>query len=245
MRELKREGKLKEEKLKKLVLPYVGVDVEKCLSLRYEHGLYVQCNRERVGERNCDRCEKEKVRGINNGDVESREKVGLMDYIDPKGRRVVHYSKVMKKLNIKKEDVLEECKRLGIELDPIHLEEVKSKRGRPKKEVIVNDTDSEGEKRKRGRPRKEKKEEKINGSNLIEMLVSEREDNKVEENNEIESDDDEDATEVCEFMYNGKKYLKSDNDILYDFESFNPETGDGEIVGKWIEQYNTIEEYDE
>tara|TARA_Y100000816_G_C26073472_1_gene564855 strand:- start:771 stop:1496 length:726 start_codon:yes stop_codon:yes gene_type:complete len=241
MEELRKEGRLKEmREEKRLVLPYLGKVEGKCVSLRYEHGLYVQCSREKLGEKYCERCEKEKKRGINYGDIEDRMKVGLMEYIDPKGRKVVNYNKVMKKLNISIEDVKKECERLNIKIDPIHLEEKKSKRGRPRKEVIVDDTDSEKseKKRGRGRPKKEKKKEEITGENLIEQLIKDRETKeKIIEKEEIISDD-EDETEVCEFIFKNKKYLKSDENIIYDFETH-------EILGKWLEDKNIIEEYDE
>ena len=180
-----------------------------------------------------------RLRGVDYGDVNLREKVGLMDYVDPKGRKVVHYRKVMKKLNISEEKVKEECRRLGIELASVHLEEVKSKRGRPRKEVIVSDTESEGEKKekkKRGRPRKEKKKEEIKtGKEIIEELVSK---NEEKEEKDEEEEEEEEETEVCEFSLNGKVYLKSDKNVLYDIETH-------EIVGIWVESRNSIEEYEE
>ena len=238
MEELRREGRLKENREeKRLVLPFNNEKEEsKCESLRYEHGLYVQCSREKLGEKYCERCEKEKLRGINYGDIEERMKVGLMDYVDPKGRKVVAYRKVMKKLKISELEVKNECKRLNIKMLEIHMEEVKSKRGRPRKEVKEL-KESEVKKRGRGRPRKEKKEEVITGENLIEKMISER-DKKKENERLVEEEEEEEETEVCEFIFKEKKYLKSDDNILYDIESH-------EIVGKWIEEKNIIEEYDE
>ena len=237
MEELMSNGMLKEVKEeKRIVLPYVGLREGKCESLRYEHGLFVQCSREKMLDKTCERCSKEKLRGINYGNVDEREKVGLMDYIDVKGRKVVHYRKVMKKLNISEREVNEECERLGIKLDEKHMEEVKSKRGRPRKEVIVSDTDSEGEKKKRGRPRKEKKKEEIKtGGEIIAAMVAAQEE-KVEE--EEEEEEEEDETEVCEYSIKGKVYLKSEKNILFDIESH-------EIVGVWIESRDIIEEYEE
>jgi len=239
MKELSELGMLKSKvEEKRIVLPYVGLNELKCRSLRYEHGLYVQCNRE-CSSGYCERCRGERLRGVDYGDVNLREKVGLMDYVDPKGRKVVHYRKVMKKLNISEEKVKEECRRLGIELASVHMEEVKSKRGRPRKEVIVSDTDSEGEKKekkKRGRPRKEKKKEEIKtGKNIIEELVSNNEEKKEREK---EEEEEEEETEVCEFSLNGKVYLKSDKNVLYDIVSH-------EIIGIWVESRNSIEEYEE
>lgn len=237
MEELMSKGMLKEVKEeKRIVLPYVGVRLLKCESLRYEHGLFVQCSREKMLDKNCERCSKEKLRGINYGNVYEREKVGLMDYIDAKGRKVVHYRKVMKKLNISEREVNEECERLGIKLDERHMEEVKSKRGRPRKEVIVSDTDSEPEKKKRGRPRKEKKTEEIKtGEEIIAAMVAAQEEKEEKEEDEEE---EEDETEVYEYSIKGKVYLKSEKNILFDIESH-------EIVGVWVESRDSIEEYEE
>ena len=236
MEELMSKGMLREViEEKRIVLPYVGVRLGKCESLRYEHGLFVQCSREKILDDNCERCSKEKLRGINYGNVNEREKVGLMDYIDMKGRKVVHYRKVMKKLNINEREVNEECERLGIKLDERHLEEVKSKRGRPRKEVIVSDTDSEPEKKKRGRPRKEKKTEEIKtGGEIIAAMVADQEEKKEEK----EEEEEDDETEVCEYSIKGKLYLKSEKNILFDIESH-------EIIGIWVESRNSIEEYEE
>ena len=116
MLELRLSGRLREcKEEKRLVLPYLGKKEGKCVSLRYEHGLYVQCNRESSVE-NCERCEREKSRGIDYGTVMDREKVGMMEYVDPKGRKVVSYRKVMKKLNISELEVKNECARLNIKM---------------------------------------------------------------------------------------------------------------------------------
>ncbi len=236
MEELRLSGRLKEiREEKRLVLPYNNEKNEsKCESLRYEHGLYVQCSREKLGEKYCERCEKEKLRGINYGNIEERMKVGIMEYVDPKGRKVVHYRKVMKKLKISELDVNKECAGLNINLVYIHMEEVKSKRGRPAKE---KKEEEKVEKRGRGRPRKEKKEEEITGENMIEKLINDR-DKEEEKKEETEETEEEEETEVCEFILKEKKYLKSGDNILYDIESH-------EILGKWIEETNTIEEYED
>ena len=55
MEELMSKGMLREViEEKRIVLPYVGVRLGKCESLRYEHGLFVQCSREKILDDNCD-----------------------------------------------------------------------------------------------------------------------------------------------------------------------------------------------
>ena len=80
--------------------------------------------------------------------------VGLQDYVDSKGRKQVHYTKIMKKLNLTEEQVMEVAKKHGIKVDGSHfIAPVEaSKRGRPKSEKPAKV--SSGVK---GRPKKEKK----------------------------------------------------------------------------------------
>ena len=194
---------------KKCPYPYNGVLSKGCKNLKYNHGLYSQCG-EGVGE-NCELCDGRY------GRIEDRLKVGIMDYKDPFGNKVKSYREVLENLNIPLEKALEECKKKGIILNSIHTEKDigKKKRGRPKKvDTIVSDSDNERQddvpKKKRGRPKKEKTE-----------IVS----NKEQENEEI--------TEVTILHLNGKKYLRTDNDELYDEKSH-------ELIGLFDKVNNSI-----
>ena len=164
--------------------------------MKYNHGLYSQCGVcVGIGEY-CIECD-----GIGKyGIINDRLKVNIMDYIDPYGTKVKSYREVLKRLNIPLERALEECKKNGIILNKIHIEEEvqKKKRGRPKKvETIVSDSDNERQdevpKKKRGRPKKEKTE-----------IVSNRDEEEKEE-----------IKEVTILELNGKKYLRTENDELY------------------------------
>jgi hypothetical protein len=103
------------------------------------------------------------------GTIEERKRSGILEYKDPRGKGVVRYIEIMRKLNLTKEEVLEEGKRRGVKVAECHFEEKSVKRGRPKKEKEIV-----SEKKKRGRPRKEK--EMVSnkaGEELIASLLNE------------------------------------------------------------------------
>ena len=156
---------------KEVVLPWSGEE-EGCKELKYNMGLYTQCGESISGESTyCVGCVKEysKKGEHRYGTVEERKAKGIMEYKDPRGKGVVRYTEIMKKLNLTKEEVLSEAKRRGVEVAECHFEEKSAKRGRPRKEKEVV-----GEKKKRGRPRKEK--EMVSnkaGEDLIASLLNE------------------------------------------------------------------------
>jgi hypothetical protein len=107
------------------------------------------------------------------GTMEQRLAVGLNDYVDPSGRKVVHYTKIMKKHKVSEEDVLAEARKFGQVVDGCHFIQPDSdsvKRGRPKAEKPVKV--SSGVK---GRPKKTKKVVEIDGEedDLFATLVAE------------------------------------------------------------------------
>lgn len=156
---------------KEVVLPWSG-ELKGCKVLKYNMGLYTQCGESLSGEKlSCVVCMKEysKKGEHRYGTVEERKAIGIMEYKDPRGKGVVRYTEIMKKLNLTKEEVLSEAKRRGVEVAECHFEEKSVKRGRPRKEKEVV-----GEKKKRGRPRKEK--EMVSnkaGEDLIASLLNE------------------------------------------------------------------------
>ena len=153
----------------KVVLPFSGVSESCCVALRKNEGLYTQCPKKKEVENEmCKGCIK---KGSIYGTTMDREAVGLMEYIDPKGNKVVPYVKIMKKLKITREEVLEAATSQGITVDEIHFEEQTQKRGRPKAEPAVKK-----EAGKKGRPRKEKPVIEIQEDNhtaLFESLLLE------------------------------------------------------------------------
>ena len=160
-------------------LPWIGLVREGgCKGLKYNNGLFTQC--ELGGEYSgyCKKCKK--YRDENNGvcrygTVEDRMK---KDFNGWEEKKVVGYGNVLEKKGISREKAKEYAKEVGMVIPEEMFEVIKKKRGRPKKvSVEVVDTDEEKPKKKRGRPKKVSAE--INPVDLIANLVKEAE--KVEE----------------------------------------------------------------
>jgi colicin import membrane protein len=95
--------------------------------------------------------------------------VCIFEYVDPKGRKPIAYTKVMKKYKISEEQVLEEAGKLNIVINPQHfVAPEETKRGRPKTEKEPK------EKGVKGRPKKSKKvvEIKEDDDDLFATLVA-------------------------------------------------------------------------
>ena len=161
----------------KFVLPYNGEHNEECCNgLRKNVGLYTQCQvKKKVNEKYCKTCQNsaEKNDGVPEyGTIEGRLAVEINEYVDPKGRKPTSYTKIMKKLNLSKEDVLAEGKRLNIVINEKHFEEEEVKvtdvkRGRPKVEKAAKEP-----KGAKGRPKKTKKVVEVNGDDEPEDLFA-------------------------------------------------------------------------
>jgi hypothetical protein len=153
-------------------LPFSGNVKELCCkSLRYTQGLYTQCSNKVENESFCSSCCSKMKDGVPEcGSIEDRLRVGVMDYVDPKGRKVVPYTKIMSKYKLSESDVHAEAKRLGETVDSIHFAVPDAKRGRPKadKPAKVNSG-------VKGRPKKAKKVVEIAGEedDLFASLVAE------------------------------------------------------------------------
>jgi hypothetical protein len=171
-------------------LPYNGEKNEECCSaLRQNNGLYTQCTGARRGESPyCKGCvsqmQKKGTEVPEYGTIEMRKAVGIFEYIDPKGRKPVAYTKVMKKYNLTEEQVLEEAKKLNMVINPEHFvtPETEVKRGRPK--TVEKEPKEKGT---RGRPKKSKKVVEIDGENedLFATLVA----TANEESEDVKSED--------------------------------------------------------
>lgn len=150
-----------ERDIPKMVLPFCGVVADWCDGLRFNHGLYTQCTNAKSGESEfCGTCKKQADANSNGkpnfGSVEDRAAVGAMDYVDPKGKKVVAYANVMAKLKLTREAAVAEAARFGWAIPEFQFASQEKKRGRPKS-VSTSSSDAEVEKPKaRGRPRKEK-----------------------------------------------------------------------------------------
>lgn len=131
---------------KKIILPYVGTcNDNSCHALRLYYGLYTQCANKRYKKTEyCKVCLKHVEASENQrppyGTIQDRLKTGILDYVDPKGKKTVPYYKVLSKLKVTKEEALAEAARQNISIPDIHWGEVvESTSGRPKKEIIICD----------------------------------------------------------------------------------------------------------
>ena len=157
----------------KYPMPFSGTVKEGCCgALRQNHGLYTQCETiVNCDETYCKKCGENPEYGT----IKERLAVGLMEFRDSKGKAPTHYTKVMKKLKISREEVEEESVKLNIIINPIHFEEEKV------------------EKKEKGRPKKAKKivELEDNSTDLFAALVAKaNEDSDEEEDSESESEDE-------------------------------------------------------
>jgi hypothetical protein len=158
-------------------LPYNGeLNYECCYALRQNSGLYTQCKSVRNGVNSyCKQCQvlADKTDGMPEyGTIQQRVEVGVFDYVDPKGRKPVSYSKIMKKYKISKEEVLDEASKFNIHINEGHFEsQIVEKRGRP---ASKKEDKSVIEKGPKGRPKKEKKVIQIEGDveDLFAALVA-------------------------------------------------------------------------
>ena len=182
-------------------LPFSGEKNEKCCEgLRYNEGLYTQCEVVKKGDNKyCAVCEKGELKY---GTIEGRMSVGVMEYKDPSGKSPVHYSKIMKKLKLTDEAVLEEALKMGKKVDPIHLVAQEEKRGRPKAVKVVK----EKEEKKKGRPKKAPKglELESKTTDLFASLIA----NSVESSSEID--------DMCEAEFVKKSEENDVNELVTD-----------------------------
>jgi len=158
-------------------LPYNGEFNDACcFALRQNNGLYTQCTgvRRNGGGQFCKSCattmQKTCAEVPEYGTIQQRQAVGIFEYVDPKGRKPIAYTKVMKKYKITEEQVLAEADKLNIIINKDHfVVHEDTKRGRPKTEKAPK------EKAAKGRPKKSKKVLEIEGDDedLFATLVAE------------------------------------------------------------------------
>ena len=154
-------NKSRKEKAVKMAfpLPYNGDCAANCCSaLRQNQCLYTQCtSAPKKNQVFCKQCQMnaDKNGGVPEyGTIEMRNAVGIFEYVDPKGRKPVAYTKLMKKYKVDQATVLEEAVKFGINIDAEHfLAPVDASKGRPKKEKVQ----AQREKGSKGRPKKAKK----------------------------------------------------------------------------------------
>ena len=145
----KNDKKDKKDKKSVFPMPFISdnVDIAGCQGLAFNRGLFTQCPKKRMEKGNfCSGCQTEADKNASGcpdcGTVETRCATGLYEFKDPKGRSPVSYMKVLEKLKLRVDTVIEEAGKLHIEIPEEHLtllvelKEKKSK-GRPKKTHVI------------------------------------------------------------------------------------------------------------
>jgi len=162
---IERERKEKKEKKEKEVdfpFPLKCINESMCKSVRMNRGLYTQCKNSAVKNDLCKGCgkEEEKHGSLTYGRIEERMKAGN-DYRDSKGRKPIAYGVVLKRLNITREEAEAKGLEVGIVLSDSDFEIPEkvsgskkkmgggsgdeNKRGRPKKNIKIIESESENE----------------------------------------------------------------------------------------------------
>ena len=154
-------------------LPYNGEFNDSCCyALRQNNGLYTQCTGVRKGEAQfCKGCatlmQKTGAEVPEYGTIQQRMEADIFEYLDPKGRKPIAYTKVMKKYKINEEQVMKEACKLNIMINPNHfVVPEETKRGRPK---AMKEPKAKGVK---GRPKKEKKVLMIEGDDDEDLFAT-------------------------------------------------------------------------
>jgi hypothetical protein len=143
----------------KFPFPYNGEYKETCCQgLKYNRGLFTQCLFIKVaGEEYCKRCSTQAEKNDNSkpdcGCIQDRINADLMDFRDPKGRAPIPFVKVMRKLKISQQEILEEAGKFNIEIQSIHF--VEPPAGKKGRKAVVKEDEVEVPSKK-GRPSKKK-----------------------------------------------------------------------------------------
>ena len=261
---------VKEVKTKKgTILPFCGrINEDCCEGVKLNYGLYTQCQNTKLNKSDyCKTCFNQGVKsgtGVPTyGSIKDRLKAGA-NYQDKNGKTPIRYANIMKKFNISKEEAIQAAETQGLVIPEEEFEEKIVKRGRPKKEVAVSDTESEASvaPKKRGRPKKDKpivsqfstgdeliadliKETNLYSENIKstnkkdqeEIKDSNNEEHKEEkECEEDKNEDDEEEVEVAKFKHpkTGEEYYITEENQLYDTKTH-------EHIGKWNKEKQVIE----
>jgi hypothetical protein len=206
-------------------LPFTGIiRSDCCIGLKNNHGLYTQCTKNPTQSDYCNTCFNQTTKNAsgkpNLGNVHDRMHAFLnsIEYKDPKGNSPTPFAKVIAKLNISRESVVAYAKSIDISLDEQHFVLPDVKRGRPKKNTDKDNNNNE-DKKPRGRPKKstDKTLESSTTEDLFATLIAQAsKSNNKEPEQPLQQQPEEPAVSVKRFEFNGKKYLKSQDNILYD-----------------------------
>ena len=163
----------------KIPFPFTGeIQEEWCGALKHNYGLYSQCTNSKWGENElCKTCknQEDKKGQPTFGYISDRLKCELMEYKDGKGKKVMTYGMVLKKLDISRAFAEEEAKKFGLTIPDEQFKISEKTLGRPKSVKAEETAD-----KKRGRPKIEKKMTSANAADdLIATLVAQAQQLKI------------------------------------------------------------------
>jgi hypothetical protein len=145
----------------KFPFPYCGeYKKECCQGLKYNRGLFTQCLFIKTAESDyCKRCSSQAEKNEHGkpdcGSIQDRLNISFMDFRDPKGRAPISFVKVMRKLKISQEALLEEAGKFNFEIHSIHFVDPPPPGKKGRKAAAATDEDDETP-LKKGRPSKNK-----------------------------------------------------------------------------------------
>ena len=207
-------------------IPFTGVvRPHSCIGLKNNHGLYTQCTNNPTQAEYCNTCYNQTTKNAsgkpNLGNIHDRMHAFLnsTEYKDPKGNAPTPFAKVINKLNISRESVITYANSIGIQIDEQHFVLPDVKRGRPKKNNNNNQDNNNQDKKPRGRPKKstDKTLESSSTEDLFATLIAQAsKSNNSTPPTTTTTPIEEPAVSVKRFEFNGKKYLKSSDNVLYD-----------------------------
>lgn len=172
-------------------MPFNGVVMEGCCAgLRFNRGLYTQCQGKPSETGFCKGCQAQADKNGNGkpdcGTIADRLAVGLYDFRDPKGKAPIAFMTLLKKLKLSEEAVKEEAGKLNLIIEPEHFEfiAIEKKKGLKK-------SSEPKEKKNKGRPKKSKKILEVEGetSDLFATLVAQANSESISEHDDDGDDD--------------------------------------------------------
>ena len=127
------------ERRPRCVLPFCNIVEEAwCKNIKYNHGLMTQCTNDIEVEEWCKSCAKEIKRDGRCKYGQITERIDNINWKTSNGKSPTPYYKVFEKLNIDKEEIIQEAHNLGWTLPKeTFTKPEKTKRGRPRKDKRV------------------------------------------------------------------------------------------------------------
>jgi hypothetical protein len=199
-KEVRKEKMLEKKERKEkteIPLPYNGeLNEDCCKGVKHNYGLYTQCRvKSKNGEKYCKMCENQAIKHSHGkptyGTMEDRLAVGIMEFVDPSGKKPEMYMNVLKKMNITIDEAMDEGKKQKMQINEVHFEE-EAYQGIVISEKVVEKT--------KGRPKKSKKVLEVanDEDDLINSLLTAAKEKQSTEEDEEEKKKQEEAVKETE-----------------------------------------------